>query len=114
MRPLKLALIDDQPSARLIGTLSLPSDADRSLSAAGWDFASIWLCAPCALFCNELRLLRLPVRPNQHFRGRSLADVLRTVDGAIVSEISKGLMVLVGIGTGQHHVLPWFFNDSTF
>lgn len=28
----------------------------------------------------------------------------RAVDGAIVSEISKGLMVLVGIGTGQHIV----------
>ena len=24
------------------------------------------------------------------------------MDGAVVSEISKGLMVLVGIGTGQH------------
>lgn len=33
---------------------------------------------------------------------QSFTDVLPPVDGAVVSEISKGLMVLVGIGTGQH------------
>ena len=35
------------------------------------------------------------------------------MDGEVVSEISKGLMVLVGIGAGQYLSTPLSYDDST-
>lgn len=38
----------------------------------------------------------------------------RSVDGTIISEISKGLMVLVGIGTGQRPTCFSVFGQQHF